>query len=60
MTLEKNRMIKEVIMDFLGHEPNGEERKEFNIMHRLGESNIYYKGLLVGTIRYATDDDAVI
>lgn len=58
MTREKNRMIKEVITNFLGHEPSGEEKKLFNLMHRLGESNIYYKGELIGHVVYQTEDDA--
>ena len=60
MTLEKNRLIREVIFDFLGHEPDKEERKQFNIMHSLGESNIYFKGQFIGTVRYEADDEEAI
>ncbi len=58
MTMEKSRMIKEVISNFLGHEPSGEDKKLFNIMHTLGESNIYYKGELIGHVAYQSDEDA--
>ena len=51
-------MIKEVITNFLGHEPSPEEKKQFNIMHSLGESNIYYKGVLIGHVAYPADPEA--
>ncbi|MFL5773645.1 MAG: hypothetical protein ACJ75F_10835 [Flavisolibacter sp.] len=57
MTLEKNRMIKEVISNFLGHEPTGEEKKEFKVMHGLGESNIYFKGELIGHVSFQSESD---
>lgn len=60
MTMEKNRMINELIKKFLGHEPNAEEKKQFNIMNRLGESIIYYKGELVGTVKYSADEDPIL
>lgn len=60
MTMEKNRMINELITNFLGHEPTEEERKEFKIMNQLGESIIYYQGELIGTVRYKADDGPVI
>ena len=56
MTLEKNRLIKERIASFLGHEPSKEERKEFKVMHSLAESEIYHKGKLIGNIRFDTDE----
>jgi hypothetical protein len=56
MTMEKARMINEVITKFLGHEPTKEEKKQFNIMNRLGESIIYYNGYLVDTVKYELDD----
>ena len=59
MTIEKNRLIKEAIVKFLGHEPTKEERKNFNIMHSLNESNIYYKGMWIGDIKNDTTDDSV-
>jgi hypothetical protein len=59
MTMEKARMINELIIDFLGHEPTKEEKKQFHIMNRLGESIIYFKGDLVGTVKYNTDDGLV-
>lgn len=56
MTIEKTRLINEMITNFLGHEPSKEERKQFNIMNRLGESIIYFNGDLVGTVKYEADD----
>jgi hypothetical protein len=60
MTMEKARMINELIIDFLGHEPTKEEKKQFHIMNRLGESIIYFKGDLVGTVKYDTNDGLVM
>jgi hypothetical protein len=60
MTIEKARMIHELITKFLGHEPTREEKKQFHIMNRLGESVIYHKGDLVGTVRYETDEGLII
>jgi len=60
MTMEKARMINELITKFLGHEPSRDEKKQFHIMSRLGESIIYYKGRLVGTVEYNVDDGLVI
>ena len=60
MTMEKARLINELITKFLGHEPTKEEKKQFHIMNRLGESIIYFKGDLVGTVNYETDDGYVM
>lgn len=60
MTIEKARMINEMITKFLGHEPTKEEKKNFYVMNRLGESIIYYKGNLVGSVQYKTDDGVFI
>lgn len=60
MTIEKARLINELITKFLGHEPTKEEKKSFYVMNRLGESVIYFKGDLVGTVRYKADDGLVI
>lgn len=60
MTLEKNRMIREAITSFLGHEPSKEERKEFKIMHSLSESTIYHKGRFIGKIKNDTERETVI
>ena len=59
MTMEKARLINELITNFLGHEPTKEEKKQFHVMSRLGESIIYFKGDLVGTVKYITDDGAI-
>jgi hypothetical protein len=56
MTIEKARLINEMITKFLGHEPSREEKKQFNIMNRLGESIIYFNGDLIGTVKYEADD----
>jgi hypothetical protein len=60
MTIEKAKMINELITKFLGHEPTKEEKKNFYVMNRLGESIIYYKGDLVGSVEYKTDDGVFI
>lgn len=60
MTMEKNRLVHELISTFLGHTPNVEEKKQFSILNSLGESIIYYKGELVGTIKYQTDEGAIL
>lgn len=56
MTIEKARLINEMITKFLGHTPSKEERKQFNIMNRLGESLIYFNGDFIGTVKYEADD----
>lgn len=60
MTIEKARMIHELITAFLGHEPTKEEKKQFHILNSLGESIVYYRGDLVGTVRYQVDDGLVM
>jgi len=60
MTMEKARMINELITKFLGHEPTKEEKKQFHIMNHLGESVIYHQGSLVGTVKYQVDDGLVM
>jgi hypothetical protein len=60
MTLEKNRMIEEVIARFLGHKPSWKERKLFSVMHSLEESSVYYKGECIGTVRYETVHEPII
>lgn len=60
MTMEKARMINELITKFLGHEPSRDEKKQFHIMSRLGESIIYHKGHLVGTVQYNVDEGLII
>lgn len=59
MTMEKARLINELITSFLGHEPTKEEKKKFHIMNRLGESIVYYKGDLVGTVKYQSNDEPI-
>lgn len=59
ITLEKNRMINEVITNFLGHKPTKEDKKQFNIINQLGESIIYYKGELICSIRYQAVEDNI-
>jgi hypothetical protein len=57
MTLEKNRLVNEVIFRFLGHTPSKEERRTFKVTHRLGESSIYHKGKFIGTVHFHSKDD---
>lgn len=57
MTNEKRRKINDFINNFLGHEPSQQEKKEFTIMQKLTESNIYYKGTFIGMVKYNTFDD---
>jgi hypothetical protein len=60
MTMEKARLINELITKFLGHEPSLEEKKRFHIMNRLGESVVYFRGELIGTVKYKADDELFI
>jgi hypothetical protein len=57
MTIEKARLINELITQFLGHEPSAEEKKQFHIMNRLGESIVYYRGDLIGTVKYEAGEE---
>ena len=59
ITEEKNRMINEVITNFLGHAPNKEDKKQFNIINQLGESIVYYKGELICSIKVKTVEDKI-
>ena len=60
MTIEKARLINELITQFLGHEPSPEEKKEFHIMNRLVESIVYFHGDLIGTVKYEVDEEPLI
>jgi hypothetical protein len=60
MTIEKSRLIEEMIIQFLGYKPNWKERKTFSIMNKLGESSVYHKGIYVGTVRYQPIEETVI
>ena len=57
MVAEKNEKVRAFILDFLGHEPRKEEKKEFTFIHTLGQSKVYYKGVLVETLYYNTVDN---
>jgi hypothetical protein len=59
MTIEKSRLIEEMIVQFLGYKPSWNERRRFSTMHKLGESSIYHKGKYIGTVRYETVDDTI-
>lgn len=59
ITEEKNRLINEVITNFLGHAPGKEDKKQFNIINQLGESIIYYRGELICSIKYKTVEDKI-
>lgn len=60
MTLEKSRLIEEMIIAFLGYKPGWKERKAFSILNKLAESSVYYKGKYVGTVRYQPVQETVI
>lgn len=60
MTMEKTRLIEEMIVQFLGYKPTWKERKTFSIMNKLGESSIYYKGKYIGTVKYDPMEETVI
>lgn len=51
MTLEKLQLIHQLITEFLGHDPSTEEKKDFKIMHQLGQSLVYYQGKLIGFVK---------
>jgi hypothetical protein len=57
MTEEKNRKIHEAMVQFLGHEPSDLDKKEFRVMHGLGESLLYYQDVLVAVIKTELKDD---
>jgi len=59
MAAEKNEKVRAFVLDFLGHEPQKEEKKQFTFVHTLGESKVYYKGRLVETLHYNTVDNTV-
>lgn len=54
---EKNRLVNNFLEAFLGHNPSVEERRRFTIMNRLNESLIYFKGQLIGHLRYYVKDN---
>ena len=60
MTMEKTRLIEEMIVQFLGYKPTWKERKTFSIMNKLGESSIYYKEKYIGTVRYDPMEETII
>lgn len=59
MAAEKNEKVRAFILSFLGHEPLREEKKEFTFVHTLGQSKVYYKGDLVETLYYNTNDNTI-
>ncbi len=60
MTMEKSRLIEEMIIQFLGYKPSWKERKAFSILNKLDESSVYYKGKYVGTVKYQPAEETVI
>ena len=60
MSVEKTRLVRELMIKVLGHEPSNDEKKDFTIMHNLYESLIYYKGELIGTLQFQTVDNSAI
>jgi hypothetical protein len=60
MTIEKTRLIEEMIVQFLGYKPTWKERKAFSVMNKLGESSIYHKGNYIGTVKYEPVEETII
>jgi hypothetical protein len=60
MAAEKNRLVRELMISIIGHEPSANEKKEFTIVHNLYESKIYHKGRYVGTVQYQAFDHSAI
>ena len=60
MTIQKAKLIEQMIIQFLGHPPSWNERKAFKVMNRLGESTIYHKGEFVGIVTYLPMNDLAI
>ncbi len=60
MNNEKSKLIRSFIRNFLGHEPTGEERKQFTFMHSLTETIIYYKGKLLGNLSFQISDPSAL
>jgi hypothetical protein len=59
MAEEKQRKIRAAMVSFLGYEPSEINRKYFRVMHRLGESSVYYQDLLIATIKNEVVDDTL-
>lgn len=59
MTEEKNRRILQAMTRFLGHEPTELDKREFRVMHSLGESTLYYQDVLIDTIKHQVKDDTL-
>ena len=51
MTIEKRLRIEKIIIDFLGHVPDGKERKDFTLMNHLNECQVLHKGITIGTVQ---------
>jgi hypothetical protein len=60
MTIEKRKQIEGIICNFLGHPPDGKERKNFRMMHQLEMCHVYYKTQLIGTVINETADEPFI
>ncbi len=58
MAKENNRKIHEAMVQFLGHEPNELDKKEFRVMHGLGETSLYYQNTLVTVVKNEVKDDS--
>lgn len=46
------------MVQFLGHEPSDLDRKEFRVVHGLGESSLYYQDVLIAVIKTELKDDS--
>ncbi|MES2883105.1 MAG: hypothetical protein V4676_13225 [Bacteroidota bacterium] len=58
MANEQNRKIHEAMVQFLGHEPTELDKKEFRVMHGLGETSVYYQNTLITVVKNEVKDDS--
>ncbi|MGZ8549560.1 MAG: hypothetical protein ACXWV2_02815 [Chitinophagaceae bacterium] len=57
LTKTKNLAVHKFILDFLGREPNPEDKKNFMVKNSLTECEIYFKGELVKVFTFQVKDD---
>ena len=59
LTYAKTASKKNFISDYLGHEPSREEIRMFSFMHGLNDTKIYFKGSLIGHLRFFLKNDTI-
>lgn len=57
MAQDNKRKIHEAMVQFLGHEPTDLDKKEFRVMHGLGETSLYYQNTLITVVQTEVKDD---